>query len=244
MTGPDIAVARTFIELTDLLVAEFDLAEFLQLVTTRTQQAVGVEAVGLLLADNHGGLNVVAASNEQARVLELFQLQNAEGPCLECYETGRTVSCPELRAEAGRWPRFVPLALDAGFAAVHALPMRLRDQIIGGMNLFTTAVGGLGQDSLTVAQALTDVATIALLQERASRQPDLLTEQLQAALNNRLAIEQAKGIVAERAGIGIDDAFTVLQRFARSHEWKLADLAAAVVRGDPAVAEVGRIAGD
>lgn len=128
-----------FVELADTLVADFDLVDFLHLVATRTRETLGVEAVGLLLADNHGGLNVIAASSEQARVLELFQLQNAEGPCMDCYRTGQPVSCPDLSTESDRWPHFVPKALDSGFAAVHALPMRLHDKIIGGMNLFTAA---------------------------------------------------------------------------------------------------------
>jgi GAF domain-containing protein len=137
VTGPQAAIANTFVELSDTLVADFDLVEFLHLVTVRTQQTLGIEAVGLLLADKHGGLNVVAASSEQARVLELFQLQNAEGRCLDCYRTGQPVSCPDLSTESNRWPRFVPKALDSGFAAVHALPMRLRHKTIDGMNLFT-----------------------------------------------------------------------------------------------------------
>ena len=141
MTGPQSTIARTFVELADSLVADFDLVDFLHVLTVRTQQTLGVDAVGLLLADNHGSLNVMAASSEQARVLELFQLQNSEGPCLDCYRSGQAVSCPDLSTESSRWPQFVPPALDAGFAAVHALPMRLRDEVIGGVNLFTRFAG-------------------------------------------------------------------------------------------------------
>jgi hypothetical protein len=238
MTGLQPAVAKTFVELADTLVADFDLVDFLHLVTVRTQQALEVEAVGLLLADNHGGLNVVAASSEQARVLELFQLQNAEGPCLDCYRTGRPVSCPDLSTESDRWPRFVPKALDSGFAAVHALPMRLRDEAIGGMNLFTAERGGLDAELRAVGQALTDVATIGLLHERAIRQRDLLTQQLQTTLKNRLTIEQAKGVVAQCGGITVDEASELLRTYAHSRNQKLTDLAAAVVRNDPAVADL------
>jgi GAF domain-containing protein len=187
MTGPQPSIANTFVELADTLVADLDLVEFLHLVAVRTQQTLGV-AVGLLLADNHGGLNVIAASSEQARLLELFQLQNAEGPCLDCYRTGRPVSCPDLSTEPDRWPHFVPEALDSGFAAVHALPMRLRDKTIGGMNLFTATRGALDAELLAVGQALTDVASIGLLHDRAIRERELLTEQLQTTLNNRLTI--------------------------------------------------------
>jgi GAF domain len=132
MTGPQPAIAKTFVELADTFVADFDLVDFMHLVTVRTQQALGVEAVGLLLAANSGGLNVIAASSEQACVLELFQLQNPEGPCLDRYRTERPVSCRDLSTESDRWPRFVPKALDSGFAAVHALPMRLRGRLLEG----------------------------------------------------------------------------------------------------------------
>ncbi|OBH02407.1 MULTISPECIES: GAF and ANTAR domain-containing protein [unclassified Mycobacterium] len=244
MTGPQPAIADSFVELADTLVADFDLVDFFHLVSVRTQQALGVEAVGLLVADNHGGLNVVAASSEQARVLELFQLQHAEGPCLDCYRTGRPVDCPDLSTESDRWPHFVPKALDIGFAAVHALPMRLRGEVIGGMNLFTQTRGGLDPQLRTVAQALTDVAAIGLLQQRVICQRDLLTEQLQAALNNRLSFEQAKGILAERGRITVGEASELLRRYARRQDRKLTDVAHDVVRNDPAVADlVDRVGG-
>ncbi|MDR3661330.1 MAG: GAF and ANTAR domain-containing protein [Mycobacterium sp.] len=238
MTSSQTAIAQTFAELADSLVTDFDLVDFLHTVVVRSQQTLGVDAVGLLLADNHGGLNVIAASSDQAQVLELFQLQNSEGPCPDCYRSGSPVHCPDLEAEIVRWPHFVPQAIDAGFVAVHALPMRLRDTVVGGMNLFNTTPGGLDRELLSVAQALTDVATIALLQERAIRERDLLTEQLQTTLNNRLAIEQAKGIVAERANVNVSNAFELLRAYAHLHNRKLADLANSVVRNDPAVADL------
>ncbi len=244
MTVPQPAIANSFVELADTLVADFDLVDFFHLVTVRTQQALGVEAVGLLVADNRDGLNVVAASSEQARVLELFQLQHAEGPCLECYRSGRPVSCPDLSAESDRWPNFVPKALDTGFVAVHALPMRLRDEVIGGMNLFTATRGGLDAERLAVAQALTDVAAVGLLQERVIGQRELLTEQLQTALNNRLSFEQAKGILAERGDITLGEASELLRAYARHGNRKLTDVAGAVVRNDPAVADLVVRAGD
>jgi len=240
MTGPHRTAAQAFVELADTLVNDFDLVDFLYLVTVRVQQTLDVGAVGLLLADNHGGLNVIAASSEQARILELFQLQNAEGPCLDCYRSGRAVSCPDLARESHRWPRFVARALEAGFTAVHALPMRLRDEVIGGMNLFTTSPGQLDDETLDVAQALTDVAAIGLLHERVSHQRALLIEQLQTALHSRLTIEQAKGVVAEHTGVSIGEAFDRLRRYAHSHQRKLADLADAVVRNDPTVVELLR----
>lgn len=233
MTAP--VVADTFIELANTLVGDFDLVDFLHLITVRSQQALGVDAVGLLLADNHDGLNVVAASSEQARVLELFQLQNAEGPCLDCYRSGQPVSAVDLATES-RWPRFVAWALEGGFAGVYALPMRLRDEVVGGMNLFTGTAGGLDPELLAIGQALTDVATIGLLLERAIRRRDLGTQQLQTALNGRLAVEQAKGILAERAGIGVAEAFDLLRGYAGESGRRLTEVAEAVVHRDPAVA--------
>ncbi|OBI62983.1 GAF and ANTAR domain-containing protein [Mycobacterium sp. E796] len=238
MNSPQPVVAKSFVELVDSLVDDFDLVDFLHLVTVRAQQTLGVEAVGLLLADNHGGLNVVAASSEQARVLELFQLQHAEGPCLDCYRTGRPVSCPDLSSEFERWPLFVPKALDTGFAAVHALPMRLREQVIGGMNLFTVTRGDLDADLLAVGQALTDVATIGLLQERAISQRELLIEQLQTTLKHRLTVEQAKGILAERADVTVDEAFGLMRAYAHGCGRKLTDVADALVRRDPSADEL------
>ncbi|NKQ54014.1 GAF and ANTAR domain-containing protein [Amycolatopsis sp. K13G38] len=238
MTGPQHAVTTAFVELADTLVADFDLVDFLHLLTVRCQQTLGVDAVGLLLADNRGGLNLLAASSEQAQLLELFQLQHEEGPCLDCYHTGAPLSCPDLTAETTRWPRFTAEALGAGFAAVHALPMRLRDEVLGGLNLFTTEAGPLDPTLLSVAQALADVATIGLLHERAMRTRDLIAEQLQNAINSRLAVEQAKGIVAERADISVSDAFERLHTYARSRHWKLHDLAWAVVNHYPAIADL------
>ncbi|WP_037347529.1 GAF and ANTAR domain-containing protein [Sciscionella sediminilitoris] len=245
MTGPHSSIAKTFVLLADTLVTDFDLVEFLYLLADRCQQVLEVDAVGILLADNRGQLNVVAASSERARVLELFQLQNAEGPCLDCYYTGRPVSCPDLAEETERWPRFSQEALSAGFTAVHALPMHLREEAVGGVNLFTTAPGRLDPELLAVGQALADVATIALLHERVSRDRELLAEELQSTLNGRLAIEQAKGILAERRGIGVDEAFGEIRRYARGHDRKLVEIAEAVVTDDPAAAELtGRTFGE
>lgn len=238
MTGPQPTVARTFVELADTLVADFDLVEFLHQLTVRSQQILEVDAVGLLLADNQGGLNVMAASSEQAQVLELFQLQHAEGPCLDTYRTGHALSCPDLTSETTRWPHFTREAIAAGFVAVHALPMRLREEVIGGLNLFTSTAGPLDAELLAVGQALADVATIGLLHERAMRNNDLLAEQLQTALNSRLAIEQAKGILAERADITVGEAFTRLRAYARNHNLKLHDLAQAVVDRDPVLGDL------
>jgi hypothetical protein len=184
----------------------------------------------LLLSDQRETLQLVAASSERTRLLELFQLQTNQGPCLECFRTGRPVSVADLRL-AGGWPRFSAAAAEVGFAAVHALPMRLRSEVIGALNLFDVEAGALAQGKLRIGQALADVATIGLLQQRAIHRRDALTEQLQTALNSRVLIEQAKGILAERLQLDMVNAFNVLRGSARSHNRRLSELAQAIVDG-------------
>ena len=227
-------LSETFVELTDTMVADFDVIDFLHVLTNRSAQLLEVAAVGLLLADPRGELRVVAASSEAARLLELFQLQNDQGPCLDCFRSGRPVSAADLTAEARRWPRFAPAAQQAGFAAVQALPMRLREQVIGALNLFRTTPGAFDPAGIRIGQALADVATISLLQERSIRHSDTLNEQLQTALNSRVVIEQAKGKLAERLGLDMDQAFAVLREHARTRNLRLSELAQAFVEGtDP-----------
>jgi transcriptional regulator with GAF, ATPase, and Fis domain len=220
----------TFVELADTLVADYDVIEFLDGLTRRVVDLLGVTACGVLLADYLGALNVIAASSEQTRLLELFQLQNSQGPCLDAYHSGQPVLCALLDDDAAqKWPLFAPAARDAGFAAVYALPMRLRDQVIGAVNLFSDTVGRMTADEIELAQSLADVATIGILHERIVRRHDEVTGQLQTALNSRILIEQAKGVIAERLGLSVADAFTSLRRHARNTNTKLTDVAAAVV---------------
>jgi transcriptional regulator with GAF, ATPase, and Fis domain len=226
----EIQLADVFVELADTLVDDFDLIDFLHVLTERCVQLLDVSAAGLLLADGQGTLQVVAASSERTRLLELFQLQTDQGPCVDCFRTGAPVSVANLSA-TGRWPRFAAAAAEAGFSAVHALPMRLRDEVIGALNLFDVAPGSLDEGKLRIGQALADVATIGLLQQRAIRRRDVLTEQLQTALNSRVLIEQAKGVLAERLNVPIDDAFTVLRSGARNRNRRLSELAQAIVDG-------------
>jgi GAF domain-containing protein len=223
-------LSETFVELTDTMVADFDIIDFLHVLTTRSVELLDVSAAGLLLADPRGELRVVAASSEAARLLELFQLQNDQGPCLDCFRSGHPVAAPNLSADQ-RWPRFAAAAGQAGFSAVQALPMRLRDQIIGALNLFRATPGTFDTDSVHVGQAMADVATIGLLHERSMRRSDTLNEQLQTALNSRVIIEQAKGKLAERLGIDVNQAFTLLRDQARNRNQRLSDLARAVVDG-------------
>jgi transcriptional regulator with GAF, ATPase, and Fis domain len=220
-----------FVEIADTLIADFDVIDFLHVLAERCVQVLDVAAAGLLLTDQQGTLQVVAASTERTRLLELFQLQTDQGPCVECFRSGQPVSVADLPATAGRWPSFTVAAAEVGFAAVHALPMRLRDEVIGALNLFDTTPRALDESKLRIGQALADVATIGLLQERAIRRRETLAEQLQTALTSRIVIEQAKGVVAERLHVDMDQAFTLLRDTARGHNRRLSDLAHAIVDG-------------
>jgi transcriptional regulator with GAF, ATPase, and Fis domain len=219
----------TFVELAGTLVADYDVIEFLDSLTLRIVELLGVTACGVLLADHLGTLNVVAPSSEQSRVLELFQLQNSQGPCLDAYRTGQPVLCSSLPSADDRWPLFAPAAQAAGFAAVYALPMRLRDQVIGAVNLFSDSPGSLTAEEIELGQSLTDVATIGILHERIVRRHDEVTGQLQTAMNSRILIEQAKGVLAERLGVSVDEAFVSLRRHARKTSTRLTEVAAAIV---------------
>ena len=226
-------LAQTFVELADTLVADFDLLEFLQALTERCVELLDVDAAGLLLAGPDGSLQLVAASTEEARVVELLQLQHDEGPCPDAYRSGQAVIVPDIRAPEvqARWPRFAPVAARGGLVGVHAVPMRLRDDVIGTLNLFSGAPGGLEPSVARAARALVDVATIGILQERAVRERELVAGQLQVALNSRVVIEQAKGILAERLQVSPDNAFLLMRRFARNHNHPLTELAGDVIRG-------------
>jgi transcriptional regulator with GAF, ATPase, and Fis domain len=226
-------LAEAFVALADTLVDDFDVVDFLHELTVRCAQVLGVSAAGVLLTDQRGALQVIAASTEQTRLLELLQLQTDQGPCPECFHTGQPVAVADLSTSttASRWPRFIVAAREAGFASVHAVPMRLRTDVIGALNLFGTRPGALGEDTLRLGRALADVATIGLLQARAIRQRETLADQLQTALNSRIVIEQAKGVIAERRHLDMDQSFTLLRSTARTNNRRLSDLARAVVDG-------------
>ncbi len=224
-------LARTFVELADTLVADFDVVELLTRLADRCVDVLDVGAAGLMLVAPDGDLRVMASSSEAMRILELFELQSQEGPCLDCYRTGEPVVNQDLDAVNGRWPRFAPEALAAGFHSVHALPMRLRGTVIGALNLFHIEPGEMRHADVEAAQALADVATIAILQHRAAVHAQALNEQLTLALNSRVLIEQAKGMVAERQGLNMEQAFSVLRNHARNHNIRLVDVARDVIEG-------------
>jgi transcriptional regulator with GAF, ATPase, and Fis domain len=229
-------VTAALIKLADSLIADFDLVEVLDELARDCVRLLGVTAAGLLLASPTGELHVVAASSEQTRLLELFQLQREQGPCLDCFHQGEPVSATDLAVEPHRWPLFAPAALHTGYRSVHALPLRLRQQILGALNLFGDQPGALDQQAARLGQALADMATITILHERALRESEVVAAQLQTALISRVVIEQAKGVLAERGSLTMEDAFQVLRRHARDHNLRLHDVAQGIVERsvDPA----------
>jgi len=224
-------VTEVLVELADTLVVDFDVIDFLHTLVERCVELLAVDAAGLLLADQQGRLEVLAASSEEARLLELFELQSSQGPCMECFTTGDQRTNIGIAQMAETWPLFAKAATGAGYRAVHAFPLRLRGQVIGAMNLFGRSEPGLPPDDIALGQGMADIATIGLLQQRRSREQDLLTEQLQAALNTRIVIEQAKGVLAERGQIGLGEAFTLLRARARQTRQPLTTIAYAVIEG-------------
>jgi GAF domain-containing protein len=224
-------LARTLVELADTLVADFDVVELLTLLADRCVELLGVGAAGLMLAGPDGELRVMASSSEAMRVLELFELQSKEGPCLACYLSGRPVMDPDLATVTSRWPLFAAETLAAGFSSVQALPLRWRGTVIGALNLFHVEPGEMAGPDVEAAQALADVATIAILQHRASLEAQVLNQQLQHALNSRIVIEQAKGMVAQREGLNMEQAFSALRVHARNHNLRLVAVAEAVISG-------------
>jgi transcriptional regulator with GAF, ATPase, and Fis domain len=226
-------LAEVFVEMADTLVDDFDLVDFLDTVTSTASELGGARAAGLLLADERGGLQLMAASDQRAEMLELFQIQAMEGPCHDCYRQGSAVVNADLRAASARWPQFAPRAVAAGYRSVHAFPMRLRRDVIGALNLFGTEAVDLHDGDVRVIQALADVATIGLLQERSIRQSEDLASQLQAALSSRVVVEQAKGALAQIHGGTPDEGFERLRRYCRSRHLRLSDVARAVL-ADPA----------
>jgi hypothetical protein len=211
-----LLLAEAFVGLADTLVADYDVIEFMQRLSLHCVELLAVDAAGLMLSDQRGALHVVSSSTEHAEMVELFQLEADEGPCLDCFHTSRPVIAADLRYEGAHWPRFSQRAQAEGFLSVYAVPLRLREQ---------TA------EDIRLSQALADVATIGILQERALRRHEVLIEQLQSALNSRVVIEQAKGVVAERGGLDMEQAFAVLRRYARTTQQRLSDLARNVVDG-------------
>ena len=224
-------LARTLVELAQTLVDDFDVVDLTTLLVERSVELLDASAAGLVLADRSGSLRLMASTSEAMELVELFQVQNDQGPCFDCYHSGEPVVAEDLAGARGRWPRFAPFATHAGFFAAHALPMRLRRQVIGALNLFRSEPGRLGEADVAAGQALADLATIAILQAGDLHDSHTVVEQLQHALQHRIVIEQAKGVLAERAGIGTEEAFTYMRAYARARQLKVARVAEDVIAG-------------
>lgn len=225
-------LSTAFVELADTLHETFDVAEFLHVLIDRCVTLLPVAAAGLLLAGPHGELEVVAASSTTTHRLEAIQVRSGQGPCVDCHRLRAPVSAPDLPGRDGRrWPEFAAEAGRAGFAAVHAFPLRLRAEGLGALDLFGQVSGLLAAETAATAQAFVDIASIGLLQQRAIRHGQTVAGQLQTALQSRIMIEQAKGLIAGRHGLDIDASFELLRKAARSRNQRLSDLAVAVVRG-------------
>lgn len=222
-------VTRALVELADTLVDDYDVIEFLQVLTSHCTGLLGTTEAGVALADEQGRLRVLASSSERMRLMELIEVQSDDGPCLDVWRDGEPVRSDRLADDTDRWPRFAPAALEIGFRSVYAIPLRLRHHRIGALNLFGHQEHALSIDDQALAQAMADVATIGILHERFLREQHDLADQLQGALTSRITIEQAKGVIAEQRGLDVDEAFMVLRGFARSHGRRLADVAGDVV---------------
>jgi ANTAR domain-containing protein/GAF domain-containing protein len=233
-------LAETFVELADTLVDDFDVIDFLQVLAARCVELFEVGAAGIMLAGQGGSLVTVAASDERARLLELFEIQADQGPCRDCYRLGAAVVNVDLDRARERWPLFAPQAISAGFRSANALPLRLRSQVVGSLNLFQSGTGGLDSGELRMAQALADAATIGILQQRTIHRGEVVAGQLQSALTSRIIIEQAKGVLAERLQISADEAFELLRGAARSRNRLLSDLARDIASGTADAAQLLR----
>ena len=224
-------IVETFVELADTMVDEFDVIEFLHRLAERCAELLDCAEAGLLLADAAGSLRVMASSSERSEALELLQSQRDEGPCVECYRKGTPVFSEDLEADDERWPQFAPAAVQQGFRSMQALPMRVRGETIGAMNLFRSQTGRIAEPDLALGQGMADIAAIALLQERTVRESRGVIAGLQGALNSRVIIEQAKGMIAERSHIDVDAAFVAMRGHARDHNRRLGDVATDLIDG-------------
>ena len=223
-TPRETQVLDAVVSLVDSLLDDFDVVELLTELTERCAQLLDIAAAGLLLADPLGQLRLLAATSKQTWELELFQLQADEGPCVDCYSTGQPVSVADLSLATDRWPRFIPAAREAGVASVHALPMRAAGLVLGSLGLFGNSPGELTESDLLLGQTLAHIACVAILQELPPT-PATVIPQLRAALTHHIVVEQAKGFLRERLDISVNEAFSLLRRYARVSGDHLTDVA-------------------
>jgi len=221
---------QTFATLADTLVDDYDVVDLLQSLVDACRDLLNMTAAGILLADRDGELELVASTSEASRLVEVMQLSADDGPCIECYQTGTAISVPSIAEAADEWPAFSQSALEQGFASAEAIPLRLRESTIGTLNLLHSEEGPADEADMVAARAFADVATIGILHERSLRESEVLSEQLQLALNSRVVIEQAKGVVSFTDGVPVDEAFDLIRSYARRHQLPLRDVAARLVR--------------
>ena len=229
----DEVLFATLIEMADTTIAGFDLISFADRLVGACVDLLGVTSAGIMLADQSGSLRVFASTNEESRVLELLELQNNDGPCLEAFRTGKLIEGVDLSRFTGRWPHFVAAATAARINTAYAVPLRLRDQMIGALNLFQSGTKALSLRDLQVARVLADMAAIGIIHHWSIRHGEVLTEQLQGALDTRVIIEQAKGIVAQRQGLSMGESFRYLLQLARSSHRPIADVAIETITQAP-----------
>lgn len=224
-------LTEVFVEITHSLVDEFDVVDVLQTLVDSTVELLNVDAAALMLSDQRGELRGMASSSEQARLLDLVEIQSNDGPCIDSFHSGEQVLNVQTAVAEQRWPIFTPAAVAAGFGQTHALPLRLRGQVIGALNLLTTDVRDLTDQDVIVGQALCDIATVCILQDRAVHEHEVVAEQLQGALNTRILIEQATGVLAERTTVSTADAFAAMRAYARRNNLTLRTVADSVIDG-------------
>jgi GAF domain-containing protein len=225
------SIVHHLVEIADNLTDNFDVIELLTKLADKCVNLLGISAAGVMIASSNGDLRLVASSSEAMRLVELFELQAREGPCLDAYQTGEAVGHEILRPGSGRWPRFSAVALESNFCSVFALPMRLRNQTIGALNLFSSGLTPINEEHVDIARGFADLATISIMQHRAATEARVVRDQLSQALTSRISIEQAKGILSERTGITPSEAFVRIRDYARSHNLRLTEVAQAAING-------------
>lgn len=224
----------TFVELADTLVSNYDIGEFLYLLVERCQDVLQVDAGGVLLESPDGTLNLAAATSEKMSRLEESEISNNEGPCFEAYRDVKQIVAEDLQLTLEQWPNVTQVALDMDLHSVYAFPLRLRDDCIGALNLYREHPGPFDDRDVRLAQAFADVAAIGILQQRQIIEAQTRADQLQGALNTRVVIEQAKGVLAGKTGVTPDEAFEALRKHARNNRMNVHKLAVRVVEAQSA----------
>jgi len=228
-------VVRSLVEMADTLVDDYDVVDLLTGLAGRCVTLLGASAAGVMLANPTGSLGLVASSSEAMRLLELFELQAQEGPCVDAFRSGETTEQAILIEGSGQWPSFAAAALEVGFQSAVAIPLRWREVTLGALNLLSATPGRLDDDTIALGQALADAATIGIIHQRVLARQEVIVEQLQVALNSRIVIEQAKGFLAERLAVDVEAAFALLRHYAREHNRKLTEVATDVLENRLAI---------